>query len=771
MTWERALEADARLAAKNAVLIRAALRQSFDAERAYQGYLNTTPNLELNMVQQRVRARSWAIINLRINLEPLKAVVEKLWAEGLALGYAASGEALIEAQEAKKADTRSIIDWSKWKPGDEAAALVAKKPGLMDILRQAQGFTWKNFSDTTLTDIGNALGEAIALGLDAKASAKLIANHAASPARALTIAITEQNRAVSYATSVRYREAGLEQMQWLVFDPCKICAQNANQIVNIGQQFPSGDQRPPAHPNCRCALAPVIPGFDDQPIPGATVIAPPTPAPVGISAPTPQAVTAATGGFVPGQWRLSTAEERRQEVIDRYTKLNPNAEPGLIASLVDAGRSIPAADIALVKSGIVYNNGPIKVMFYSAGTKVPQKLQQKLLKEIEELQITNPRKEMTIFVASNRGNAYGSALLGDAKIWLRPDTVMSDTPTGREAGHKMPAITTVAQRQYTLAHEWGHTLDEGGSFTRTESIQNATTKRLIEEYKEQFKDKAFMSAYSGENTKEFYAEMFAEFYLTKGTTDNPLVQAMAKEFLWKAPAAPVVNTPAVAVSNYVTAKQPVSFFTAQKSNDFYGTKPNGEIDFSSFNKDGQNIYLKNILQAQGFNGKPKVVSAQEYKKYVDEGAVPIYRGVSSNKKAEPGAFIEQYLRGDDPFVGKGMFGDGTYFASTRDVAESFAKTNIKGQKLRYGEVIDGVLNPQAKVVNIEDITRLSAQLFGNNKYDFAQDFYDDSSAIAAALGYDAIRIPTPVIKWGEPPIGSDYYIILNRTAVIVKEMP
>ena len=58
MTWERALEADARLAAKNAVLIRAALRQSFDAERAYQGYLNTTPNLELNLVQQRVRARS-----------------------------------------------------------------------------------------------------------------------------------------------------------------------------------------------------------------------------------------------------------------------------------------------------------------------------------------------------------------------------------------------------------------------------------------------------------------------------------------------------------------------------------------------------------------------------------------------------------------------------------------------------------------------------------------------------------------------------------------
>jgi hypothetical protein len=577
MTWERALEADARLAAKNALLVRAALRQQLDAERAYQGYLATTPDLTLSLPQQRVRARAWAIINIRPNLEPLKSVVDKLWAEGLALGYTAAGEALIEAQEAKKADTTSVVDWSKWKAGDEAASLVAKKPGLMNLLRQAQGFTWKSFSDATLNDLGNSIGEAIALGLDAKRSARNIMNHVASPARALTIAITEQNRAISYATSVRYREAGVQQMEWLVFDPCKICAQNANQVVNIGQQFASGDQRPPAHPNCRCALAPVIPGFADE-LPGATVVAPPTPAPVGITGITSTAGeipvrAVAPPDFVPGQWTLSTAEERRQEVIDRYTKLNPNAEPGLIASLVDAGRSIPAADIALVKSGIVYSNGPIRVMFYSAGTKVPKNLQEKLLKEIEELQILNPRKEMTIFVASNRGNAYGSALLGDAKIWLKPDTVMADRPIALEGGYKMPAITTVPQRQYTLAHEWGHTLDEGGSFTRTESIQNATTKRIIEEYKEEFTGKAFMSQYSGENTKEFYAEMFAEFYLTKGTTDNPLVQAMAKEFLWKAPAAPVISTPVVPVSNYVAAKQPVSFFTAQKSNEFYGTKP------------------------------------------------------------------------------------------------------------------------------------------------------------------------------------------------------
>jgi hypothetical protein len=72
MTWERALEADARLAAKNALLVRAALRQQFDAERAYQGYLSTTPDLTLTLPQQRARARAWATVNIRPNLEALK---------------------------------------------------------------------------------------------------------------------------------------------------------------------------------------------------------------------------------------------------------------------------------------------------------------------------------------------------------------------------------------------------------------------------------------------------------------------------------------------------------------------------------------------------------------------------------------------------------------------------------------------------------------------------------------------------------------------------
>jgi hypothetical protein len=276
MTWERALEADARLAAKNSVLIRAALRQSFDPERAFIGYQNTTPDDSLTLPQQRSRARSWAIMNIRPNLEPLRQVLIKIWAEAYALGDTAAREAIEEAKRAQKADAQGMVDWSKWKPGDAAQAIILKPPRAFQRLLEGAGITLKGFSDTTLTDIGNSIGEAIELGLDAKRSAKLIGNHVANPARALSIAITEQNRAISTATQNRYLEAGLREQTWLVFEPCKICAQNAGQKVSIGAPFASGNTQPPAHPNCRCALAPVIPGFDDPANTAGSITEPPT---------------------------------------------------------------------------------------------------------------------------------------------------------------------------------------------------------------------------------------------------------------------------------------------------------------------------------------------------------------------------------------------------------------------------------------------------------------------------------------------------------------
>ena len=67
-------------------------------------------------------------------------------------------------------------------------------------------------------------------------------------------------RAVSVATVEAYKDFGVEQYEWLSLDPCEVCSENSDAgPIAMGEEFPSGDTEPPAHPNCRCTVLPVIP--------------------------------------------------------------------------------------------------------------------------------------------------------------------------------------------------------------------------------------------------------------------------------------------------------------------------------------------------------------------------------------------------------------------------------------------------------------------------------------------------------------------------------
>lgn len=271
------MEADARLAARNAVKIRAALRQSVNSTTIFQAYLATQPESSGNLARDRARARAWAIINVRVNMEAMKLVLFRVWATGIALGSAAADQMIARARRRKsaditKADLESDIDWDSWTAGDEISALILKPSKAFKRLLERQGITLKELSDTTLRDIGNALGEAIALGLSPTQAASLINRSIADPSRALTIAITESNRAISYATISRYQEAGLSEMEWQTSDPCDECAENDGEVVPIGGVFPSGHTQPPVHPHCRCALLPVIPDFNAPNYTGGSVL-------------------------------------------------------------------------------------------------------------------------------------------------------------------------------------------------------------------------------------------------------------------------------------------------------------------------------------------------------------------------------------------------------------------------------------------------------------------------------------------------------------------
>lgn len=261
MIW-RAHELDGRISAKNALIIRAALRTSARWERVFEAYKRTQPAVSRNPTQDRARARSWAMLSVAFDNDALIAALRKTWADGFALGFVSADDAVRQARELKKAEDPDYIDWANWKPGDAAAALLLKPTRAFQRLLESQGATIRGIDRTGYDRLGTALSDAISLGLSGRRAAKLIQDSVSDPARALTIAITETNRAISRATIERYQNFGLEQMEWVTSDPCDKCVLNEGKVVNVGQAFPSGDTQPPVHPNCRCALLPVVPGFE-----------------------------------------------------------------------------------------------------------------------------------------------------------------------------------------------------------------------------------------------------------------------------------------------------------------------------------------------------------------------------------------------------------------------------------------------------------------------------------------------------------------------------
>ena len=107
-------------------------------------------------------------------------------------------------------------------------------------------------------DINEAMQEGWSTG---KLASELEENYAFSEARAETIARTEIARADVQGSLETYRESGVvEGKKWLLAEePCPICQGNADEgVIGLNEQFASGEDGPPAHPNCECDVSPVI---------------------------------------------------------------------------------------------------------------------------------------------------------------------------------------------------------------------------------------------------------------------------------------------------------------------------------------------------------------------------------------------------------------------------------------------------------------------------------------------------------------------------------
>jgi len=113
----------------------------------------------------------------------------------------------------------------------------------------------QGLDQTTVDSIADAVASGIENQLGADGTAREIKSILEdwATSRAFTIATTEINRAMSWAT-VDMFDGGYKR--WVLApEACPICEANADQgAIPVDDDFDSGDGYPPAHPNCRCAV-------------------------------------------------------------------------------------------------------------------------------------------------------------------------------------------------------------------------------------------------------------------------------------------------------------------------------------------------------------------------------------------------------------------------------------------------------------------------------------------------------------------------------------
>lgn len=129
-------------------------------------------------------------------------------------------------------------------PNAKWAISQTTRDKIRDIV--AQSFT----QDSSMSEIKQRIYEALQ---DEAAS-----NGIFSEGRAEMIARTEVSHAQTGGNYTVWRESGLvHRVKWLVSndpDVCPICLGNDKKEVDLGKKFPSGVERPPQHPWCRCVL-------------------------------------------------------------------------------------------------------------------------------------------------------------------------------------------------------------------------------------------------------------------------------------------------------------------------------------------------------------------------------------------------------------------------------------------------------------------------------------------------------------------------------------
>jgi hypothetical protein len=463
----------------------------------------------------KAEAKAWAKVHIKVDNNELNKGLGILYAIGWIFGRDVATSAYAHARLNKAAPTdealRSLlnIDWSKWTPGNNPGALLASPPGGLKSLLQRRGLDLQGLTNTLLNRIGTHLADALMSGASDTMLGKMLETVVGDPERALTIANTSMASAMSVSTRETYQEFGVAKMRWLALEPCSTCSGNgAMGPVTPGEAVfknVQGDNitEPPAHPNCRCALAPVI-DLDQFKF---------------VNQPRDDHGRWTSGGFVAGKW----------EKVDRVAQVDAAVEKYRTGTVNADGSPLSKEDVAVYRQSTEayynktdqYNNGNVIVTIPSEfdiekgqTTKTAD-----ILKTVDELQTARP---LTGKVELKMDNQYLMDLSGKSTLGFRQDLLSgegsmiqinvaaNERASGlmrqkQTFGTPMPSQTADNMLEFTMAHEWGHAWDAQANRSLSKSVQKILDKNpdLL----------GTVSSYGKSSSNEAYAELFAQNYM------------------------------------------------------------------------------------------------------------------------------------------------------------------------------------------------------------------------------------------------------------------
>jgi len=193
--------------------------------------------------------------------------------------------------------------------------------------------------------------------------------------------------------------------------------------------------------------------------------------------------------------------------------------------------------------------------------------------------------------------------------------------------------------------------------------------------------------------------------------------------------------------------------------------------------------IDDIIDAQGFNGLPNVVSPDEFEEAVKKSNFIAQRTYSAPDQDTLDAYRDQLYNGKwyiDCSIGGSSYGRGMYgsYNLGTEVTEQMREDMITyGAASKFAYIETFTLSEDAKIITSSELTKLSEEFSSKVMDEFkkrggwtneaAAEWADerlslrnDYGAFAASLGYDAILVDNGM---------DSYCVILNRTKVIFKK--